>query len=577
MNHLAGFTGACVAALAMALGFAAHAAGNEQDGRIGTVSQPLVGGALVSVAAQEKYTLLTLTSPIGSCSASLLRNQWAITAAHCVDDAGATTPGQFMTVPDDSVELEADWSTKQTRKSMRVITFRPLDIAIIRVSQPFSVRGSTTNFIRDIFRDGQFPYFGQLSPVPIKIFGRGINRFARSVNGVPMQSSGDGKYRVGFVTTRSETDELVWYPSVDGQMIAGGDSGGPSFATVRGADEVLFGVHALCHSTCLAGQDCNASPWDWVTSTPECADAPIAPIWDDINRYLGAFVSGDASEPALEPPPPGFIGTFGTTPPNYQPMWVYAVKNDGDLMWYRKDSGTAAWQGPKKVGTGWADGYKDVIPAGGNSIYALTDAGILRWYRHDGFNDGSFVWKGGVDVGRGWIFKKIFSGGDGVVYAIRDDGTLLWYRHNGYADGGGINTWSGPEVVGSDWAGAKDVFSAGNGAIYVVRTDGTLSYYTHKGHATGEATWSTPRNVGTGWQNFRQIVSAGDGVILAINHDGKLLWYKHLGRSLLPQPKGTVVVDRNAELWEGPVEIGSGWHGFKKVFALLPATPQGPR
>ena len=565
--------GVCaMAAIALALGCTLHAAENEQDGPIGTVSQPLVGGALVSAATQEKYTLLTLTSPIGSCSASLLRNQWAITAAHCVDDAGATTPGQFMTVPDDSVELEADWGTKQARKSMRVITFRPLDIAIIRVSQPFSVRGSTTSFNRDIFRDGQFPYFGQLSPIPIMIFGRGINQFARVSNGMPVPSNGDGQFRVGFLTTRREADDLVWYPSIDGQMIAGGDSGGPSFARVRGTDDVLFGVHALCHSTCLAGQACtDADPWTWVTSTPQCADAPIAPIWDDINRYLGAFVSGDAPEPALEPPPPGFVGTFGTTPPNYQPMWVYAVKNDGDLMWYRKDSGSAPWQGPKKVGNGWAKGYQDVIPAGGNSIYALTDAGILRWYRHDGFNNGAFTWKGGVDVGHGWNFRKIFSGGDGIIYAIKDDGTLLWYRHNGYADGGGVHTWSGPKVVGSDWASVKDVFSAGNGAIYVVRADGTLSYYTHKGHVTGEATWSTPRNVGTGWQNFQQIVSAGDGVILAITSDGKMLWYKHLG---LTAPNKLA---RLKETWEGPVEIGSGWQGFKKVIALLPATPQGPR
>ncbi len=561
---------ACAAVIAILLSYVLHAAANEPN--LQKSSRPLVGGALISAETREKYTLLSLSSPIGGCSASLLRNHWAITAAHCVDDNGRATPGQFMTVPDDSVTLEADWGTKQSRKSMRVITFRPLDIAIIRVAQPFEVGGSTTNFNRDIFRDGQFPYFGQLTPVPIKIFGRGINQFARTgADGIPVQSSGDGQYRVGFLTTRRESEGLVWYPSIAGQMIAGGDSGGPSFATVRGTDDVLLGVHALCKTTCLAGQDCNTSPWTWVTSTPECADAPIAPIWEDINRYLGAFVSGNAPEPALEPPPPGFIGTFGTTPPNYQPMWVYAVKNDGDLMWYRKDSGSAPWQGPKKVGNGWADGYQDVIPAGGNSIYALTDAGILRWYRHDGFNNGSFTWKGGVDVGHGWTFKKIFSGGDGIVYAIKDDGTLLWYRHHGYTDGGGVQTWSGPRVVGSDWATVKDVFSAGNGAIYVVRTDGTLSYYTHKGYATGEATWSTPRNVGTGWQNFQQIVSAGDGVILAINNEGKLLWYKHLGLTQANK------IARFAETWEGPVEIGSGWHGFKKVFALLPATPQAPR
>jgi len=63
-------------------------------------------------------------------------------------------------------------------------------------------------------------------------------------------------------------------------------------------------------------------------------------------------------------------------------MWVYAIKNDGDMMWYRKDTGASPWQGPKKVGNGWI--FKDVIPAGGNSFYALTEDGKLIWYRHDG-------------------------------------------------------------------------------------------------------------------------------------------------------------------------------------------------
>ena len=46
-----------------------------------------------------------------------------------------------------------------------------------------------------------------------------------------------------------------------------------------------------------------------------------------------------------------------------------------------------------------------MIPAGGNAFYALTQDGLLKWYRHDGFNDGSFNWKGPVDVGRGWAFN----------------------------------------------------------------------------------------------------------------------------------------------------------------------------
>jgi hypothetical protein len=147
--------------------------------------------------------------------------------------------------------------------------------------------------------------------------------------------------------------------------------------------------------------------------------------------------------------PPQFIGTFGTTPVNYQPLWVYAIRSDGDLVLVPKRCWEAPWQGPKRVGNGWH--FKDVIPAGGNNLYALTDDGKLIWYQHTGFNDGTRDWKTAAKVGRGWTFSKIFSGGDGIIYAITADGKLRWYKHNAYMTGAGLETpgaWEGPKEIG---------------------------------------------------------------------------------------------------------------------------------
>ncbi len=47
---------------------------------------------------------------------------------------------------------------------------------------------------------------------------------------------------------------------------------------------------------------------------------------------------------------------------------------------------------PKTVGTGWAGGYKDVMPMGQLGIYAMQDDGTLRWQWHRGALDGSFNW-----------------------------------------------------------------------------------------------------------------------------------------------------------------------------------------
>ena len=116
----------------------------------------------------------------------------------------------------------------------------------------------------------------------------------------------------------------------------------------------------------------------------------------------------------------------------------------------------------------------------------------------------------------------------------------------------------------------KDVFSGGEGKVYAVKPDGTLLLYQQIGWATGERSWEKPRQIGTWWQNFVQIIPVGGGVILAIKDDGKLVWYKHLGLTA-PMMKGPTA-PKMKEAWEGPVEIGSGWQGFKKVFALIPVS-----
>ena len=110
------------------------------------------------------------------------------------------------------------------------------------------------------------------------------------------------------------------------------------------------------------------------------------------------------------------------------------------------------WEGPKTVGTGWQS-FVDVFPAGygatgnaayGFSLFALARDGTLKWYRHDGFADGTVKWSAPVDVGTGWnSFKKVFAGGDGVMYAIGHDGALRWYRHQDVMNAKRPARWAG--------------------------------------------------------------------------------------------------------------------------------------
>src|SRR5258707_9997618 len=82
----------------------------------------------------------------------------------------------------------------------------------------------------------------------------------------------------------------------------------------------------------------------------------------------------------------------------------------------------------------------------GNVIYAVNYNHDLLWYKHNGYNTGTWDWSAdvGQKVGNGWDFKKVIARGNGVIYAITHDHDLLWYKHNGH------NTlpWGRPPHVG---------------------------------------------------------------------------------------------------------------------------------
>jgi Trypsin len=186
----------------------------------GTVSQPLVGGSLVSPYAQEELGLLTLNTATGSCSASLLTNEWAITAAHCVE----VTIGKPPTVAPATVTLTANWSTVQKQTAAQINTFRTAgyDVAIVRVVKPFVVLKSTSSYKR-LALDAAAE---NLQNYKIEMYGRGINQFAKGSGPTATPSQSDGQYRVGVATIGRYENNLNWAAYMTAS-VAGGDSGGP--------------------------------------------------------------------------------------------------------------------------------------------------------------------------------------------------------------------------------------------------------------------------------------------------------------------------------------------------------------
>ena len=138
----------------------------------------------------------------------------------------------------------------------------------------------------------------------------------------------------------------------------------------------------------------------------------------------------------------------------------------------------------------------------GSIIYVVRADGTLDWFRHEGSGDGTPAWSNGgqpITVGTGWVngHQRVFSGCNGIIYLIGDDGVLRWYKHKGFQNG--TFDWEGHSEVGNGWNNFHNVFSIGGGIIYAVGSDGTLWWYKHKGYQNGAPEWEDRKKVGVGW------------------------------------------------------------------------------
>lgn len=168
--------------------------------------------------------------------------------------------------------------------------------------------------------------------------------------------------------------------------------------------------------------------------------------------------------------------------PWFEPMRViYAVDHEGFLHWYRylgsgeqDPSGGTGWH-PNSgniIGNGWL-GFKFIVGIG-PFIYAVRDNGDLHWYRYtgNGENDpsgatGAAANNGNV-IGNGWAgFRDLFGGPSAIwrsgeldvsghtLYGVEQNGDLRWYRYvgDGTQDPSGNTGWdpNSRNIIGNGW------------------------------------------------------------------------------------------------------------------------------
>lgn len=281
--------------LALSIPSAIIQAANEPDGRIGTVTQPLVGGLPVSLQMQRDFGLLKLTNPSGTCTASMLNQFWAITAAHCVFPSGAGV-GAAVYAPS-QITLTATWpGNTNSAQALQVIPFSnppfsPNDIALIQMGRHA--------FARLEAKDRTIARPQPLNDLNLLAFGRGISRLAYQSGSfaVPVLRDGlfrSGNFRSGVLASNASDQAPATFQLLptNGVIVAGGDSGGPTYFQAwddvssprRKLEWRLAGVHSNCSTKCLAGQSCSppANPWTFVAWINSCSDASVLPVRDRI-------------------------------------------------------------------------------------------------------------------------------------------------------------------------------------------------------------------------------------------------------------------------------------------------------
>ncbi|KFE61989.1 trypsin-like serine protease [Hyalangium minutum] len=231
--------------LVMACGEENPSESQESQPALGQRSDAVVNGTDMN-SADSGFALLQTSH--GKCTATLHTNHWLITAKHCLTNYDLTYPH--------TVSLKMG---SETRRPRRFILHPTEDLAIILLTEPFTLFSSDHSFLRPVYSGTAV----SLDDYVLQVFGYGYN----TPDGT---GAGTLRYAELKVDGYADAPHYLLVRPTSGKQLAEGDSGGASIW--RGVFDWQCPLQSL--PGCIAGISIECSYVAGQTLPPSCTQLP---------------------------------------------------------------------------------------------------------------------------------------------------------------------------------------------------------------------------------------------------------------------------------------------------------------